>query len=521
MIKVFLFLLCSGLISVSYRNIRFQKILSFINILFLSSLIYWLLQGWHHQVFESTSYSWLTSRYYPVDIDFPATQKICLYFLVLLFTTLLSVIYMIGDTIEEQKVYTFALTCFSLAAFLLLICGQNTIQILVSSCFLDIIGFCLINDTPARKRYIFYNLFADMALFMACAILWGSCRTNIISKLAMCHYENKEFALWLITFVSIVKIGLFPCQAYLFPITDLSQSRRNILCFLSTPTAGLFILYKTIPLLTSLPDILTLCYYLSIASIIWGGIGAICIKKLEYKQLYLNLIFYGMTCGLIFNNNGELPTHLGYLFIIHFCLNNSLNTSKYFFGLSIIPSIILISAFILIAETFDNPSLIFIYLTALILATGSYIYSLSSVERKNNYLYKILPAMICSLWIIYKIPSVPPVLYHWLMAYLLLIILRPYRFLSSIYNSENIQQADGFSATLYFLFASPILFLGRVLWLTVDFLIIERTFLSSLAKLKNILEITFTWLHKKVIFSTFLFWIIGLIIIIYCSYGRP
>ena len=520
MIKVFLSLLCSGLISVPYHNIRFQKLLSLVGALLLGALLFLLYQGWQNGSVDNYSYAWLTSQYYPVNIDFVSDATTYQGFIILLLVALLNMFFMIGDSFERQKVYSFAITCFSLATFLLLICGQNTIQVLVSVCFLDIIGFCLINTISARKRYIFYTLFADMALFMACAILWGSCRTNLISKLALCRYDEKDIAMWLISCAAIVKTGLFPFQAYLSPISVLSLSRRNLLGFLSTPVAGFLILYKMMPALVSYTHLFTTFYYLALVSIFWGGISAICLKKLESKKLALNLVFYGMAYALLFYQNGKIPENLGYLFLIHFCFTSCLNKTQHFLGLSFINSIVLVSAAILITETFDCPVLIFSYLAILILTVGSIVYSLSSYEQEDNNLFQLLLSIVCGIFIIYKVASVPLVAYYWLTAYIILIILRPYRFLSSIYNSEAIQQADGFSAILYFLFAGPILFLGRILWLTVDFLIIERTFLSSLSKFKNVLESLFIWLHKKIILNTFVFWFIGLIILIYCSYGR-
>lgn len=67
---------------------------------------------------------------------------------------------------EEDRFRFNGQICLNLAALILLICSENAIQLLVSACLIDIFGFYMINDSSARRRYIFYNLLADMGLFM-------------------------------------------------------------------------------------------------------------------------------------------------------------------------------------------------------------------------------------------------------------------------------------------------------------------------------------------------------------------
>ena len=57
----------------------------------------------------------------------------------------------------------------------------------------------------------------------------------------------------------------------------------------------------------------------------------------------------------------------------------------------------------------------------------------------------------------------------------------PLRLLNKLYEVENIQEADWFDDMYETLLIAPVKILGRILWLTIDFLIIERTIISSLS----------------------------------------
>ena len=50
------------------------------------------------------------------------------------------------------------------------------------------------------------------------------------------------------------------------------------------------------------------------------------------------------------------------------------------------------------------------------------------------------------------------------------------------YQSENIQQSDVFEDIFDFVIVAPLTIVGRVLWLLVDFILIERTVINFLRK---------------------------------------
>ena len=138
---------------------QFQKILSFLGCLLVGCLIFYITQNFTIKQTDFYSYAWLTSRYYPVNIDFYTnleTYKFLLLFIIVVFLNAFNTIW---DSSERQKTHVFAISLINLALLIMLMCGKNTIQILVSVCFIDVLGFYLINNISERRRYIFYNLF--------------------------------------------------------------------------------------------------------------------------------------------------------------------------------------------------------------------------------------------------------------------------------------------------------------------------------------------------------------------------
>ena len=72
-----------------------------------------------------------------------------------------------------------------------------------------------------------------------------------------------------------------------------------------------------------------------------------------------------------------------------------------------------------------------------------------------------------------------------------------------------IQKTDLFSTAYHLFIVGPIKVLGRVLWLTVDFLIIERTVINSLHKMLMILINIFQRLHTDSRWAYVFFFLAG------------
>ena len=86
----------------------------------------------------------------------------------------------------------------------------------------------------------------------------------------------------------------------------------------------------------------------------------------------------------------------------------------------------------------------------------------------------------------------------------------PLRTLGKVYDSENLQEADWLHDFYQAVLVAPIKILGRVLWLLIDFLIIERTIVSSLTSGSNLLVRVLDRMHTGSAFSNAGYVILGL-----------
>ena len=103
---------------------------------------------------------------------------------------------------------------------------------------------------------------------------------------------------------------------------------------------------------------------------------------------------------------------------------------------------------------------------------------------------------------------------------MLLTLVNPYRFLPVNEQSISASHTDIFSRLFYGIFVLPVQTIGRVLWLMVDFLIIERTLLSSLAKCNDVLVQGFVFLHKRTYGNILLMLLVGIGAVVIGIYWR-
>ena len=87
-------------------------------------------------------------------------------------------------------------------------------------------------------------------------------------------------------------------------------------------------------------------------------------------------------------------------------------------------------------------------------------------------------------------------------AFVLFCLSGPLRGLGKVYDSENIQEADWLHDFYQTVLVAPIKILGRVLWLLIDFLIIERTIVSSLTSSSNLMVKVLDRMHTGSLFSS-------------------
>ena len=89
----------------------------------------------------------------------------------------------------------------------------------------------------------------------------------------------------------------------------------------------------------------------------------------------------------------------------------------------------------------------------------------------------------------------------------------PLRKLDRWYESDIVQEADYLNALYELLIITPIKVIGRVLWLTVDFIFIERTIINSVQNALKFMIFIFRRIHSGTLGGAILFILLGFAVI--------
>jgi len=170
------------------------------------------------------------------------------------------------------------------------------------------------------------------------------------------------------------------------------------------------------------------------------------------------------------------------------------------------------------ASIFDLGIIQSAYIISFVISSGCLIPQLYSQGKEDCSMPKTIISLCCIIYILYQYFNITETVIYLFMIYLCLVFIRPYRFWGKIYDWQKLQKANYLSMLLHLLIVSPVQFFGRILWLTIDFLIIERTFLSFLTGCNQYLIKINTSLSVTRIRNTLLFIFCSLCMIFGCYY---
>ena len=66
------------------------------------------------------------------------------------------------NSTEDGKLITGIIFVLQLVALIILFSAQNFVQLMLGSSCVSILGFCLVSDSEAKKRFVFYSYIAEI-----------------------------------------------------------------------------------------------------------------------------------------------------------------------------------------------------------------------------------------------------------------------------------------------------------------------------------------------------------------------
>lgn len=516
-------------------------------------LVLGALFAWHlTQIFplhqhETAVFSWISYPHLQASLNLSTTHGLEMMLLPLCLTALALFYLNMVYPHENSRIGVNVLVLLFVAAFILLAGSLDFIQLLVGSCSYTVLGFYLINQPADRQKFVFYNFLAEMALFTALAVVYSKLGTISLDQLGAYQAEgyHKDLVALLILVAVVAKSGLFLFQNQLLDWQELTFNRVMTLSFLTTPLAGMLLFAKLQPLLLISPFAIPLFKVILVMSLLWGFAGALVIDNIKAKALYLNLMFYSFAFAWLEQVPEALENGIFYVMgavaalnLLLVMVNISSSNEHYIslmggFGrrikLTLLLSILGVFVFTGCLCRFYTPQLYHIFIPYLGLTLMALAHIGYNIYFGSEHADERVSALLKNAGFIYGLPLFAGYaaavwglkLYAcgWVWgltgAALLFSLSGALRFLNPLADNEPLQEADWMSRIYHGLLLLPLRMLGRILWLAVDFVVIERTVIGSISETTALLVRGLQRIQSALWLNYLLMLLIGLGIIIF------
>ena len=445
---------------------------------------------------------------------------------------------------EQAKNSLNGLVLLNLLSTLMLVFANNYIQMLVAVGVCDIFVYSAINNIEAKKKYIYTNFLANVGLISIFAIVLGNGAGIELKNLAE-YYKfghHKDFVAIMFLVCIFAKTGLFLFHGTYIDLCSLSFNRLNFILLTTTPLVGYLLLLKCESLLLISPYSYPILCCFSLASVAWGTYGSVVMDNLRQKSVYTSMMFWGLVYAFAALGNRLSPLDFATLLIAAFLffqvfiliniaasngnmvseMGGFIKDIKITFGLSLVILSVYISAILSVLSY--NRFLVWGYIVLLTLVSshvGSQILLGKSradekvlAMLKNPSMFLWLPIALMTFALGYYLRPSPLYLLPILAVWFALFIFRPLKQLDKFYDKAEIQESDYLSNIYELLIVTPIKVIGRVLWLLIDFVFIERTVISSIQNALRFMVYVFKKIHSGRFFGEILFVLLGLGIVL-------
>ena len=473
--------------------------------------------GYHLQNGETQQAIWTLLDYKRFRVDLNLSSNIRNYTTLLPFfiMTIISLLHTYFVAQEERRGRLSSFMLISLAFLMIPICNDNLLLLIVGCSLCGIVGIYIVNDFAGKKNYVFYTLVADMSLFASMGIIYSHTQSLDLSIIhnSISSYQHLELVTFLLLIGIAIKSGLFLFHQQIFSYSDLTYNRLLFLSYCVAPACGLILFLQTSSLFYASTISQHILLILSVGSMIYGLVGALLYDNLKEKSLSLNMLFWGFLYSQAILSKTSIIQSQWELLVLFYALNlllsaisQSCSEEIYISRLGglrrklplllfigILLSFAIIQRLIVNTDNYQNWILLGAIVIIISYLLRQIFFGISETDDKVWAFMKHPPLIL--ILVLCVLPSTFIYLnnyYSWQLILceailLFLVVVYPLRSLQQIYEEDNIQLSNFFERLYEVVLLAPLNILGRVLWLTVDFLLIERTILSSISHVRNVL----------------------------------
>ncbi len=500
------------------------------------------------------SFLWSTSKIGDITIDFKPSPMECRLILPLFFISLMTILYNNIYRYEEKKSAFNSYILLNLVSLSLLICSKNYVQLTTAIFTIDILGYLLLKDVDSSHRYVVYNFFADMCLYMVLTLVSGRLESLAISDIPQYLKigHHKDFVGLILLFVVLIKAGSFMFHSYIVDLNSAKFQRMSAVNMLYAPLAGVLMALKLHGLLIVSDFVYPILKVVSFLTILYGIGNAICTDNIKKKLIYLNMSFIGLLLIMLANSDFHWDWSYSFYYGVAYFINllflkiylyqnnenkvslmlNSKETNSLMLKATLLQFILIFNIFItLIFEISaeENKELVFVYGLAILFSIAvilNHIYSSPHSRRLEklspNSLRPISFLATVSILLYANAEIGAYSMYNWMFIIILLLIIKaPFiTSLRKIYEIEWLQKEDISKSFFLYTLVTPFMYISRTLWLMVDFIFSEKIITTSLNGMHKIGISLFFKINQKNYITYFLFIIAGILCFIASYYRR-
>lgn len=502
---------------------------------------------------EGFSFLWDTSQIGNITIDFHPEPKDAELLLPLFFISLITILHNNIFRYEEKKSAFNALVTLNFVSLSLLVCAENCVQLITAVFITDILGYLILKDVDSSRRYVVYNFFADMCLFMVLALACGKLQSLDLNRLP--YYEeigrHQDFVGLVTAIALLAKTGCFMFQSYLLDLHAARFQRMSAVNMLFAPLAGIIVLLRLNSLVTVSDLALPLLKIMGTLTMAAGIVYFVAVDNIKKKLVYLNMGFIGFLL-LLLVKNGFAWSWLCAGYYVAACFFNLLLLKIYLYQNHEVQ----VSEMLNSRET--NSALMNATLMQLILAANVFftvIWKIAGKFASSGWIWgggaAVLAAVALVLNQIYRSPhtrrleclnpnplrplsfvvnfslliygswvlnAFTPYNIAFMVLFLAGIVLLPLSRLRAVYGIEWLQKEDLSKSFFFYALVTPLMYISRTLWLLVDFVFSEKIITAGLSALNRLGLSVFFKINRKSYMAYFVFILLGFLAFVVSFY---
>ena len=315
--------------------------------------------------------------------------------------------------------------------------------------------------------------------------------------------------------------------------------RLVLIPYLSTPMVALILFIKMRMFLAESHTFYLVFNILLGMTILWGAAGAAVIRGLKEKSVYFSMMIVALLVklseenGFVWNLSFSWLLICGFLFNIciyylHYYANRENNLALLFrrqrkislalYAVCVVAIFLMMAFSVCLAGFYSADTALWIYGFALLFlptAANMFLQTIKNVEQNTDVLSaqtvdrRPLPMLLLIVSLSAAAVCLNDASWYPAIAagglFVVLMWIRPQRWLIKDSLCEKMQNADFFSGGYNIIIARPIKFIGRVLTLLVDFVFFERTLVSTVMLSAGIVVRGFRQINREGVLRSVLF----------------